>query len=269
MPEKYICNVCNYETPVHCNYNKHLITGKHIKLKKIEDDKKMIKDDEKMKQNVDKITCEHCNKLVRKSNISRHYKICKKNTMEIAKYTESEMLKIQTEMLKCMQTMSTNRPVTNIHNGPSNSCNIYYVVNNCTNALNYDEIMSAPLTEAEILDLENNSAVVGSINLLTSRCIDNIEFHKRPFHLVDGSRKKYCVKIENEWCVDMKGDTIMDKLYELLKTLYLSVNENDTTESILLKTKKYKELYDNKDKILGYINEKILLQNNTSSMICN
>jgi K+/H+ antiporter YhaU regulatory subunit KhtT len=251
-----------------------------------------------------KSTCQFCSKILSKSNISKHHKICQhKNVSKLIKNdliikndsviinksereritqleTEISNLKLKNELSvvksKYEQAIEQNKDYLNLlkHNSTksatiSNSCNMYYIMNNCSNALNYDDIMTAPLTIEEMEDLDNNSAIVGPINLLRNRCIDSIELHERPFHLVDESRKKYYVRVEDDWVVDIKGDILMDKLCELLKTAYLTINKDDTTEMIVAKNKKYKNFYDNRGKILDCVKDQILLKNNSKLMIDN
>lgn len=105
MTKTYKCSFCNYDTIIHCNYEKHLLSAKHKKnyeLSSSKNDKNKSKNDKKSSQN-DKIKCEYCDKLTFKSNIARHLKTCKvKHDSDIKKEIEK---KKQTEIKSIEQQL--------------------------------------------------------------------------------------------------------------------------------------------------------------------
>jgi hypothetical protein len=248
------------------------------------------KDNNKLKKNTDlQINCKFCDKTLRKSNKARHYMICNKSKKHITDdILESEyhdprekiqelFTKLQTkekefEMIKTKYELSIEQNEKYIdlikHQSSQSSnkitYNINYIMNNCKDAFNYNEIMNEPLTIEEINDLNDSSALVGSTNLLSERCIDNIDFHKRPLHLLDKSRNKYCVKLNDSWKIDSKGNEITKRLFNKVKDVYLVKNDDDTVEVIMKKNNKFKSMYDEKGKILEYINDQIMLKNNVN-----
>jgi hypothetical protein len=53
MEHQYKCEICNYETNVKCNYNKHIESGRHIKrINNLEDTKKERPDEIIKKQQI-------------------------------------------------------------------------------------------------------------------------------------------------------------------------------------------------------------------------
>jgi hypothetical protein len=156
--------------------------------------------------------------------------------------------------------------IKNIGNN-NNACNVYYVMNNCLDALDFNKLMDAPITDPELQDLNENSAIVGSINFLLKRCITDVDPRDRPFHLADESRGKYCVKLGNDWTIDMQGEIIINKLCEILKSVYLNFDKNDSPEVRIAKNNKFLDLYNSKHKILNYVKEQVLLKNNSKLML--
>jgi hypothetical protein len=320
MVKKYNCKLCLYDTDVNCNYEKHLLSKKHIVRKnavpiitKLSQKKPSISQKKPIKKN----TCEYCGKNLSKStHIVRHYKACKekdkyelllrerertssaskealdtllsqeqkqKTIDEKLKETELQLIKEKKEKLKFEEQtnklLQENKELTNDYNAflklvaekgldkptitnNNNICNIYYILNNCKDASNYDELMSNPLSVDEINSLQNNSAIVGPYELLNNRCIENIEFEKRSIHLVDQSRDKYCVKMDDDWQIDIHGDIIKNELEKLVIPVYLNRQDNISIDSMMTNNMKTKEFYNNRDKILNYANKDLLLKNN-------
>jgi hypothetical protein len=230
--------------------------------------------------------CTHCLKYIHKSNMSRHCKICKSKNSDthntvisslivsddqmVSTKLENEIVQLRkdnektnSELVKCMN-MLTNK-ICNTNN--NNTCNVYYVMNNCPDALDFNKLMDAPITDSELQDLNENSAIVGSINFLLKRCITDVDPRDRPFHLADESRGKYCVKLGNDWTIDMQGEIIINKLCEILKSVYLDFDKNDSPEVRMAKNNKFLDLYNNKHKILNYVKEQVLLKNNSKLML--
>jgi hypothetical protein len=83
-----------------------------------------------------------------------------------------------------------------------------------------------------------------------------------PLHLLDKSRNKYCVKLNDAWKIDSNGKEIIKRLANKVQEVYLVRNADDTIEIIMKKNNKFKSMYDEKGKILEYINDQIMLKNN-------
>ena len=67
MSKKYNCILCNYSTDIHCDYNRHVVTKKHI-LKTMQNEVS-INDTKTHK----KVTCPYCNKpICEKKFLKRH-----------------------------------------------------------------------------------------------------------------------------------------------------------------------------------------------------
>jgi hypothetical protein len=257
-----------------CKYCYKTIT-RHINLKKhLEICKEKIKYelDNKLKETEIQLNKEKKEKIKLESLLqSKDTEILKKSeqTKKLIRELSEQIHFVQQEnkdltcdynaFIKLVAEKNLDKP--NITNN-NNVCNIYYIMNNCQDALNYDDLMATPLTVSEINSLNNTSAIIGPYELLNDRCIKNIEFKNRPIHLVDKSRDKYCVKMQDNWEIDVHGETIKNELAKLVTPIYLNQNDNITIETMMSNNMKIKKFYDNRDKILNYTNKDILLRNN-------
>ncbi len=115
MVKKYFCKLCNYETDIHCNYQKHIKTKKHKNKEKVKFQIQVSDSGDSFSEIGDQfsdfgdnsIKCEYCNRKINfKKNLHRHLKSCKekikydievqKKELELAKLTlEQEKLAIQ------------------------------------------------------------------------------------------------------------------------------------------------------------------------------
>lgn len=94
MASSYECKYCEYKTNIKCNYDKHLITDKHIKNK----------------ENSKKYICKYCNKkYTHQSGLYRHQSKCKEEFISNQEHQklkqknenkELEILRIENEKLK-------------------------------------------------------------------------------------------------------------------------------------------------------------------------
>mgnify|MGYP001209775126 CR=1 FL=1 len=82
--KKYYCECCNYETDIKCNYEKHLLTKKHIMIISRMKNNEKTHDSSLFNDDCDGhiIQCKYCSKKFKHaSSLSRHIKhICKKYT---------------------------------------------------------------------------------------------------------------------------------------------------------------------------------------------
>ena len=189
-----------------------------------------------------KFLCKYCNKFKAKSNRARHYKLCKakieheqtqKNLIKLLKEENKKKDEYITNLIKTL--VGKNNGDTNITNNTTNnttindhSLNMFYVINNFKEAHNFEDLMDAPLTMAEKEYIINNGSIVGCYKLLKSRCIDDLDLDKRPFHCLDGSRSKYLLRTKDDWSVDQKGEKILNTGYSKMKDVYCIDNFNDT-----------------------------------------
>lgn len=203
--------------------------------------------------------CEYCGKIISfKSHKTRHYKTCKERQKSLVatekdriieklmkeneelknkeqeymefkkKYEEKDtdfqqLEKDYNDILKeAFNAMKETKTVTNITNNTTNqTINMYYIMNNYNDAYNYEDLMSHPLTAEEISTIENMDPAPACVNLITSRCIDNIDIEKRPIHCLDTARHKYLLRTNGNWEIDMNGRRILDGSTNLIRNHFI------------------------------------------------
>ena len=104
----------------------------------------------------------------------------KKRNEKLKKKQEKleELKEVEKEFLEFMKKVANSDiNVTNIK-----QINMYYIVNNFKEALNYEDLMKKPLTIDEKQYVLENGGVDGCYHILFNRCINGIDVNKRPFH---------------------------------------------------------------------------------------
>ena len=166
---EFICDCCNYQTKVKANYNKHLLTEKHIKVsqklaeispKVVEVSQKLAEVSQKLAEvsheSINHFKCKYCEQCYKhKSSLSKHIKYsCTKNKtedltelvrllnlqLEQQKNEFETKLQSQTKQIeKLMEKLEINTYNTNSHNTIN--------VTNNINLLNYDQTDTSHLTD--------------------------------------------------------------------------------------------------------------------------
>ena len=154
---EFICDCCNYQTKVKANYNKHLLTEKHIKVsqKLAEVSPKVVEVSQKLAEisheSINHFKCKYCEQCYKhKSSLSKHIKYsCNKNKPE--DLTELvRLLNLQLEhkdkqletQSKQIEKLMEKLEINNTYN--TNSNNTINVTN--INLLNYKDTDTSHLT---------------------------------------------------------------------------------------------------------------------------
>jgi hypothetical protein len=253
MKYKYSCKLCNFDTNKKFDYNRHLETRKHIRRVSKGNLNKSAqfytnpstKQHKKSDKNKLYFKCEYCKNEYKKANKARHLRTCK------AKKDEVKILK---------QTINNINNTNNITNNDNRQLNMYYVINNYKEASNYSDLMDKPLTKEELDYLFENGPTLGCLNLIKSRCLNDLEKDKRPFHCVDGSRDKYLLREEDNWSIDLKGEKIMNKAMNTTRDNY-KYDLGELGDAMIKMGELLKLEQNGKKKILKDIKKKSLLKN--------
>lgn len=266
----------------HCKTKKH--EKNDSKKESVNSKKESV--DSKKESNKRIYACEYCNKKLNKScNLSRHYKSCankliyekekillsekeeleqlltktkrklekqysKKQEIErkYANLNESK-LEIESNYHTLLKTLSETH-INNINHGTVNNTtkikHMYNIINNYTNALNFDECISTPITSEEYMQLQDLTPVNMYTKFIENRCINDIEEDKRPIHCTDVSRKKYTY-FNNGWNEDTNAEYISEKAKQNLNTHLSNEAKNtiDSNKKIAI-CKKIMDINDNK-----------------------
>lgn len=178
---QYYCESCDYTTSRKNNYNKHILTKKHIE--------NMGPNGVQSSTKVASIyICENCDKEYQtRGGLRKHKKKCKNEnafTPELAK-----------EIMKLAGT--TN----NINKQINNNININLFLNeHCKNALNLSDFVdNIKLQLEDVLQTHNLGSIEdGTTNIILNQ-LNDISMNERPIHCSDKKRKKFYIKENDTW----------------------------------------------------------------------
>jgi hypothetical protein len=172
-------------------------------------------------------------------------------------------------MLEFMKTIVVANNKTTINNNTTNNTNnhnynMYYIINNFKEAENIEDIMAPPLTQEEIDYIEKNGSILGSYKLIKDRCINEKDVSKRPVHCTDIPRKKYLLRHNNEWIIDLKADKLLTITFNKMKDAY-DLECDDVYEKLKNTNELIKLDIDGRKKLNKQISQDVLLKNNVNN----
>ena len=229
--EKFYCKCCDYGTSRLSQYERHLLTPKHIRL---------INTNEKVPKCSKPYTCD-CGRIYKhKSSLCKHIKICqfknqKKNDNESEYKDLFEEMVYQNKMLQETlgeQQKQINELIPKIGNNNNNRFNLNIFLNeNCKDAINIMDFMNS----LQISQIENTDYVEGITKLIIDE-LKNMDVNKRPLHCSNFTEDIIYVKDNNVWEQDNKDKKIVLKAIERVdKQIIESSNSglNNNCESII------------------------------------
>ena len=249
---KYLCFDCDYASDNKTNYEKHLLTAKHISLKK--NSKKVAlpfrceicpydtsrKSDYVKHLNTAKHkSCESCKKVAISNFETQKKEISANLVMEIIKENQEfknllmDQHKKVTELQNQIVELSKETKITNTNNNTNsnnttnnNQFNLNFFLNEtCKNAINFSEFIDN--IQVSYDDLENN-AKMGFVSGMTKIIVDNLkqlELNDRPIHCTDVKRETIYVKEEDQWEKDQSKEVIQKGIQELTRKNMCQLSE--------------------------------------------
>ena len=215
MPNKIICEKCNFSCNKKSNYVKHILTQKH--QKHILGDKDNIYNAKKCLNNY---ICNDCNKKYESRNgLWKHKKKCimintinnelneKTNilyltnmVLEVVK-NNTELLKQNQELQKQMVEVCKNSNSTNINNNSHNKTfNLQVFLNeDCKDAMNLSEFVNSLQLQLSDLDNMGKLGYTEGISKIILTEMNDLDQTKRPVHCSDIKRETLYVKDEDKW----------------------------------------------------------------------
>jgi hypothetical protein len=240
-PEFFECISCDYKCSKKYNWDRHVLTAKHIKATNCN---KMATKNEQNEQIEEFLCCNNCNKLyTNRTSLWRHNKKCKYICMDECinqqnKISESDkdeliitLLKQNADLIKGQQNIlieqqnmmikltenginNCNNTTTTHTNSHNKAFNLQFFLNEtCKDAMNIMDFVES--IKLELTDLENVGQVgyiEGISNIIVSN-LKKLDITKRPVHCTDKKRETMYVKDENKWEKDEENA----KLHKLVK----------------------------------------------------
>lgn len=277
MSKAFACSHCHYNTTKKSSFDDHLKSRRHICNIEITDD--MCDSDSSDLDSESK--CPYCTKLIKyKRNLWKHYKTCQiKTVYEEKQQLEKELLYIentvkkeydqQLEELEELREVKVDyydllRQIAKSKTSPQ-TINLHYIINNFTEAYNYEDLMGPELTAEDIEEIRELEPLSGTIHMIEKRCIRNIDIAKRPLHCLDISRNKYLVRTQDEWVVDHHAKRIFKDACKHLYDLYITdpAAPNITLDQVMKNQQKLLKLEakTSQNKMIKDLNDKTYIKN--------
>jgi hypothetical protein len=201
VPTNYVCENCDYTTCRKSQYERHLLTSKHINTYKI-----LTQPFQKFQAVSDTHACECGKNFKHRQSLYNHKKNCKPNpTKDVALLTNLvyDVLKsnqeLQTQMIElCKNGLNSNNVITNNSNNKTFNLSVF-LNEQCKDAMNMKDFVDS--IQLQYSDLENVGRL-GFVNGISDIIIKNLkalDIHRRPVHCADLKREIMYVKENNEW----------------------------------------------------------------------
>ena len=205
-PKKFICEKCDYKCFKQSEWDKHILTLKHLK-----DDVEL----QKNLQNLQKFTCECGNTYKYRQGLWNHKKKCLNKKEEIEENPEDidlndknlilTLIQQNNELQKQMLEVIKNSSNTNINNTVNNNShnktfNLQFFLNEtCKNAMNIMDFVDSIKIQLSDVESIGELGYVNGMSKLIIKHLNALEENMRPVHCSDPKRESLYVKDANVW----------------------------------------------------------------------
>ena len=223
---EYYCENCDYRCSKKYNWDKHLLTSKHL----IATNSNSLATEKWQKwQNTNSYSCENCNKQYKdRSGLWRHNKKCNNNENQtideaIDQPTDKQiimaLIKDNSEFKNMMMEVIKNGTHNNNNNTNNNSHNKtfnlqFFLNETCKDAMNIMDFVDS--IKLQLSDLENVGKLgyVEGISNIIVKNLNDLDVTERPIHCTDKKRETIYIKDENKW---EKEDESKNKVRKVIK----------------------------------------------------
>jgi hypothetical protein len=195
---KYSCSCCKYHTNILCNYNKHLLTSKHLQQATKESLPNSQPQQESDSQKPEPNWPEIIQVLVNENQEKLNFMVTQHNTIVDQNKTLIELVKNQ-------------QPTTATNNSHNNNNNQNYNINmflsdKCKDAQNLSEFIEVLKTKVDMMKI-GQAGYVNGISKLFIDELNAMEVTERPLHCTDERRNTFYVHNDDAWKKDenLKG----------------------------------------------------------------
>jgi len=237
--KKYICKICDFNTSKRNDYDRHLLTPKHINTYQ--------KTENTLHYAIKSYNCKCGKEYKHSQSLYNHKKVCtykepelnvnkkeEENTLVIYEGIQmpsnnalilrvlkdnkdmmSEIMELVSKTLVVTSSITNNN--TMIHNTNNTINNKQFNLNvylneTCKDAMNMEDfIKEIKITNKDIDDMGALGFSQSVANIIV-REIGKVEETKRPFHCLDKKREMFCIKEKGEWIKDTSENKLMKGL---------------------------------------------------------
>ncbi len=215
--ENFYCKICDFKTSKQSNYNKHLLTAKHKKSTKINENQR-----KNAESNLKQFTCECGRTYKDRSGLWRHKKKCRFLEKEVfeekedVKIVNNEEISVKNMLLTMMnenkelrnmlknQQETHNKQISNIipKIGNNNISINVFLNEHCKDAINFSDFMkNISISPKDVIQTTEIGYIEG-ISIILMENLKKLETTMRPIHCSDKKRLQFYIKDENMWNKD-------------------------------------------------------------------
>jgi len=220
---KYYCIICDYGTCRKCNFDTHLISGRHCE----KSTKEVFGNEIQQKFSKIQQMCEKCNKDFKTSSgLWKHKQKCnltptsnssnEPTDKELIMMLIKENSELKNMMIKVIEN-GTNNNNNNTINSHNKAFNLNVFLNEtCKDAMNISDFIDS--VRLQVSDLENVGKVgyIEGISNIIIKNLQALEVEKRPVHCADQKREVMYVKEDDIW---EKEDEANKKLRKAIRAI--------------------------------------------------
>jgi|1048.fasta_scaffold14996_2 hypothetical protein len=226
IPRNYNCKFCHYNTSSLKDYNKHLLTNKHINRTNLNDL------EQKNPENPKEYKCYNCNKFYKARNsLWYHEQKCNEPTQKLTELDKDDLiitlLKQNAELIKSQQNMmiklsencitntinSHNTTNTNHTNSHNKAFNLNFFLNEtCKNAMNITDFVDSIKLQLNDLMEVGDIGYVDGISKIIVKNLNSLDETIRPIHCTDKKRETMYIKDQGEWNKEDEKKTKLKKV---------------------------------------------------------
>ena len=213
LNEEYFCNLCDYRCSRRFNWDRHVLTSKHIK--EVSRKSKGAQNEQNEQQTIiPTFTCENCNKIYQtNAGLWKHKKHCiaEDNKQEIVVNKKDELIdylmKENKEIKELVLELAKKESyVTNSNNNTTNtnshnkSFNLQFFLNEtCKDAMNIMDFVESIQLQLSDLERVGEKGFVDGISNIIIKNLKNLDVTQRPVHCTDKKRETIYVKDQDKW----------------------------------------------------------------------
>ena len=240
---KYFCKICDYDCYKKYNYERHILTAKHIKTTN-------STKNENLEQN-NKYMCDNCSKMYKdRAGLWRHKKKCpikkseniENNVYELLNITPDIILNViqqnqefkdmlieqnkqnfelqkqnnelQKQMLEVIKNGTINNTINN-NNSHNKTFNLQVFLNEtCKDAMNIMDFVDSIKIQLSDIESIGELGYVNGMSKLIIKHLNALDENMRPIHCSDPKRDSMYVKDQNVWA---KEDPDNKKIKKAIK----------------------------------------------------
>ena len=226
-PKKYYCAYCDHYTSHKGDYDKHVLTRKHLSSVGLEIMEQNWKSQKSQKSQIQEQTCKCGKQYKTGSGLWKHKNKC--SFVQLATNEQKQKLFSDEMVIELIQQnkelqlylMEQNSKICNFIQAPTNNMNISNMNSNnnnintnntfnlqvflnetCKNAMNLSDFVNS--LNVTIADLEETGRIGFSdgITKIIVKGLKDLDVTERPIHCTDAKRETIYVKEENIWQKD-------------------------------------------------------------------